>query len=289
MKGVVVGVLVAVAGCNTVLGLEGTALSDRDHDGALDGNDNCPTLANEDQADEDRDGVGDACDSCPIVANARQEDGDGDGVGDDCDAHAETAGDCLVMFDSFRDPGGFAEHWLPFVDGDAPLPAPADGFVELASPTTARTGFVLRGDDGSAALGTYDIIMTGRAPLEAGGAEVRVQSNATKPGDGNACWLVRSLSSAMGVGKAPQTITLSLTGKPVTDATMIRLITTRPDGMAEDSCRIDYGVVIGTQLTTVTPAPPGWVGVTARLAPATIDAIQVMTVAPAGCPAEVRR
>ena len=152
-----------------------------------------------------------------------------------------------------------------------------------------RTGFALRGEGDAPALGTYDVIVTGHAPLDIGAAELRVQSNATKPGDGNACWLFRSMTLGMGVGRDFQTVTLSLTAKPVQDTTTIRLITTRSDGMAEDACRADYGVLVGTQLTTVTPASPGLVGVTARVSPATIDAIQITMVAPAGCPAEVRR
>jgi len=38
---------------------------DDDGDGILDGTDNCPTVANADQADADGDGVGNACDACP--------------------------------------------------------------------------------------------------------------------------------------------------------------------------------------------------------------------------------
>ena len=58
---------------------------DRDGDGILDGFDNCPFVANRDQADSDGDGVGDACDNCPSVANPDQRDTDGDGKGDACD------------------------------------------------------------------------------------------------------------------------------------------------------------------------------------------------------------
>ena len=81
---------------------------DADNDGVPDASDNCPAVANADQADADHDGVGDACDTpddpppppapdadgdgvpdasdnCPAVANADQADADHDGVGDACD------------------------------------------------------------------------------------------------------------------------------------------------------------------------------------------------------------
>ena len=71
--------------------------TDTDSDGVPDCVDNCPTVANTNQADADGDGVGDACDNCPTKPNANQADWDHDGVGDACD-------NCVaVINDNFED------------------------------------------------------------------------------------------------------------------------------------------------------------------------------------------
>jgi thrombospondin type 3 repeat protein len=58
-----------------ISGLTGvrTRAPDSDGDGIPDNVDNCPSIANPDQADRDGDGVGDACDNCPLIANRDQE------------------------------------------------------------------------------------------------------------------------------------------------------------------------------------------------------------------------
>ena len=63
----------------------GNACDDMDGDGVVDDADNCPWIANADQADTDDDGAGDLCDNCPSISNRQQTDIDQDGQGDACD------------------------------------------------------------------------------------------------------------------------------------------------------------------------------------------------------------
>jgi hypothetical protein len=58
---------------------------DDDSDGVPNCCDNCPSIANPDQADGDGDGEGDVCDNCPTTFNPAQIDTDSDGLGDLCD------------------------------------------------------------------------------------------------------------------------------------------------------------------------------------------------------------
>lgn len=71
---------------------------DQDGDGIADAADNCPLVANANQADVDGDGIGDLCDpdndndgvpnlqdNCPLTRNPDQLDTDGDGLGNACD------------------------------------------------------------------------------------------------------------------------------------------------------------------------------------------------------------
>ncbi|HIH12338.1 TPA: hypothetical protein HA242_01320 [Candidatus Woesearchaeota archaeon] len=63
---------------------------DQDNDGVQDNTDNCPLIANPNQADQDNDRVGNGCDNCPAVANQNQANADRDGQGDACEPREDT-------------------------------------------------------------------------------------------------------------------------------------------------------------------------------------------------------
>lgn len=95
------------------------APADRDGDGWLNEDDNCPAVANPRQRDDDGDRVGNLCDNCVLAENPRvgfpgpgtrrsgevltggQPDQDGDGFGNACDCDIDQSGSCTA-FDLVR-------------------------------------------------------------------------------------------------------------------------------------------------------------------------------------------
>ena len=65
---------------------------DRDGDGIIDLEDNCPDVSNPAQRDIDGDTFGDLCDNCQSRSNANQVDSNGDGIGNACDEELYDAG-----------------------------------------------------------------------------------------------------------------------------------------------------------------------------------------------------
>ena len=120
---------------------------DADGDGKSDGFDNCPFVANRDQADSDGDGVGDACDNCPTVANPDQRDTDGDGKGDACDDDKDgdgilnTADNCPGIYNPNQtdtDGDGLGDACDPDDDNDG-IPDADDHCPRYADPSNPVT------------------------------------------------------------------------------------------------------------------------------------------------------
>jgi len=118
------------------------ATDDTDGDGVPDATDNCAKVANPDQHDEDRDGIGDVCDGCPTVADPSQPDADGDGVDDSCDPHPNTAGDKIVLFESFSNgvPNGWTITGTWTGGADSVSTTVGAGAIAALSPPTVVSG-----------------------------------------------------------------------------------------------------------------------------------------------------
>jgi hypothetical protein len=112
---------------------------DSDGDGIADSVDNCPDIANRDQANEDGDRFGDACDPCPPVADDAPADADGDGVADACDPNPQTPGDQIVLFEGFHQgvpSWSHSPNWTAATDAVRVASAAPDRVEFLALPLT---------------------------------------------------------------------------------------------------------------------------------------------------------
>lgn len=137
-----------------------TCSGDDDGDGIENFHDNCPSVANADQADLNDDGRGDVCpsdddldgildqdDNCPYVPNPEQEDFDGDLLGDVCDSNsllADAGGDQILECEN-----GFASAILDGSASGSPSGTPDYAWV--------APGVILTGADQPVASGTFPL------------------------------------------------------------------------------------------------------------------------------------
>ena len=126
--------------------------SDPDVDGVIAALDNCPSVANPDQANEDGDRFGDRCDPCPIAFDTDPiDDADGDLVSGVCDPDPLAPTERITAFEGFVSPPTTAElvgTWT-FSGGQAHVVSSLDALSAL---TWTLTG----GDETVSARGTID-------------------------------------------------------------------------------------------------------------------------------------
>jgi hypothetical protein len=158
-RGLVVGSLVLVAGCDQVFGFGDFPSVDEvtKHHGRV---------FNDPDGDVDNDGVPNASDLCPLDDNSQigaGVDTDGDGVGDLCDPAPKVPGDCVALFDDFAFDQPLSSHWK---SQGAPVHVdPLDGlFIDVADETVVYLdepldittvisgGYIHQGGTGSRAI-----------------------------------------------------------------------------------------------------------------------------------------
>jgi hypothetical protein len=145
--------------------------NDSDGDGIDNAVDNCPDVANPDQANEDGDKFGDACDPCPVEANDTPNDPDGDGVADGCDPHPTVAGDKIVVFEGFAN--GIPSNWdvvgtTSAAAGAISLTTVANNHTSVVAPGTFANATVSASIQVDMQVGSFDSATTLAIPYDPG-------------------------------------------------------------------------------------------------------------------------
>jgi hypothetical protein len=283
--------------CNEVYGLDPTLPAaegppDRDRDGIEDAMDNCPDTPNPDQSDDDHDLRGDLCDNCPVVSNYPQLDvGDHDGIGDACDPHPESAGDCVILYDTFSDPAAFEQHWRVMTAGSTPSAQPGQGHVVLV-PGTGEATWIAVDDRGAMLAGSFDVQLRGRFSITTGA--LVAASSASPIAYGYGCgvrWTGLNITAeASEYDPLGELAIGNSIFDPVTDDVLLRLVSPGAGG-TDVTCRTDYGVDAEFAKFAPSRAPAGGgPGVQLAVDSADLDAIVIYHYQPGtACPTPILR
>ena len=231
-----------IAGINFPLGVAvdfAAGGADDDGDGVPDATDNCPALANTDQANADGDGSGNLCDedddndsvldgadNCPTAANQDQGNSDGDGQGDACDLDDDGDGvpdgadNCPALANSDQrddDLDGLGRACDPSDVGTAPPPmriggastsnssfAPGSASTPLRGRAAAKRGtvFSFRLDN----AGTVRIAIQRAAPGRRSGGRCRKPSRRLRGNRACTRWVTQHTlvrTAEVGVSRVP--------------------------------------------------------------------------------------
>lgn len=177
--------LLLLGGCQRVLGLRPPA-------GAPPDASSCHPMGHDDDGDQ----LDDACDNCPGVANVDQADADGDGVGDACDPQPGKQ-DTRVEFVAFAGPADVAQ-WTPLAGAWSPV---NDAYASTDEATdNCETHDLLHAWSAPLAVEihvTVDDIAQSGIPARRLGIDLAQDATHEPTGDYQRCELVRTTSDVV--------------------------------------------------------------------------------------------
>ena len=134
--------------------------------------------------DEDGDFVGNACDNCPHVANEDQADREADGAGDACDPQPDTTGNALLYFEGF-DSAAALDDWRVFNGGTWTV---SDGALHQLDPDGSHTLYLGSQTFDGAYVATHFVIDEIGASVAGGFGPIVTFANGAGEGAGYSCW-----------------------------------------------------------------------------------------------------